>query len=114
MYLILTCNSNTWNIKVVFREKEESMDITKVLPADCIANIISLTSPKDACRSSCVCSFFKAAQESDDVWERFLPSDYEDIMAQSSHPSLPTSLTKRQIFFHLFHHTVFLNNGQMV
>ncbi|KAF7844812.1 putative F-box protein PP2-B12 [Senna tora] len=90
------------------------MDMTKVLPTDCISKIISLTSPRDACRSSSVSSVFKKAEESDDVWERFLPPDYQNIILQySSSSSLTDSLTKRQIFFHLCDHPFLLDNGQM-
>ncbi|XP_028791938.1 F-box protein At2g02240-like [Neltuma alba] len=89
------------------------MDLTKVLPADCISNIISLTSPKDACRSSSVSSLFKTAEDSDNVWEKFLPQDYKDMIAESSSQSFISSLNKKQIFFHLCDHPVLLNDGEM-
>ncbi|KAK4269753.1 hypothetical protein QN277_022868 [Acacia crassicarpa] len=90
------------------------MDFTNVLPVDCISKIISLTSPKDACRSASVSSVFKTAEDSDNVWERFLPRDYEDMIAQSSlSQSFISSLNKKQIFFHLCDHPVLLNDGEM-
>ncbi|XP_054781975.1 putative F-box protein PP2-B12 [Prosopis cineraria] len=88
--------------------------MTKVLPVDCISNIISLTSPKDACRTCSVASVFRTAEDSDTVWERFLPGHYEDMIARSSSQSFFTSsLTKKQIFFHLCDHPVLLNDGKM-
>ncbi|KAL5850991.1 hypothetical protein ACOSQ4_009004 [Xanthoceras sorbifolium] len=53
------------------------------LPEECVSAIISLTSPVDACRSSLVFSTFRSAVESDMVWERFLPSDYLDMVSRS-------------------------------
>nr|XP_023897431.1 F-box protein PP2-B10-like [Quercus suber] len=55
-----------------------------VLPEECISEIVSWTSPKDACRACVVSPKFREAAESDVVWERFLPSDYESIIARSS------------------------------
>ncbi|KAF8394160.1 hypothetical protein HHK36_020366 [Tetracentron sinense] len=53
-------------------EKGSTVDFN-VLPEGCISNILSLTSPGDACRSSLVSSIFRWASESDIVWEKFLP-----------------------------------------
>ncbi|KAK4485275.1 hypothetical protein RD792_007907 [Penstemon davidsonii] len=39
------------------------------LPEDCIAVILSFTSPEDACRAAA-------------LWERFLPSDYKNIIGR--------------------------------
>ncbi|OMO88402.1 hypothetical protein COLO4_20279 [Corchorus olitorius] len=47
------------------------MDFTKVLPEECLCMIISLTSPRDACRSALVCPALRSAADSDTVWERF-------------------------------------------
>ena len=58
-----------------------------VLPEGCISDIFSLTSPKDACRVCAVSHIFRAAAEYDAVWERFLPSDYQAIIARSSSSS---------------------------
>ncbi|XXG89704.1 hypothetical protein AAC387_Pa12g1645 [Persea americana] len=64
----------------------EGRDLYSSLPEGCISHIISFTSPRDACRSSAVCSIFRSASESDMVWERFLPSGYPDILAGSGSP----------------------------
>jgi len=89
------------------------MDITKVLPEECISMIVSFTSPEDACRLSLVSPFFKEIADSDAVWENFLPSDYKDIIDQSSTPSL-NLFSKKQIYSHLSVHHVLLVNGNMV
>ncbi|GAB4835777.1 hypothetical protein Ancab_000687 [Ancistrocladus abbreviatus] len=68
-----------------------------MLPEDCVSAILSLTSPSDACRSSAVSSVFKSAAECDTVWERFLPSDYQDIVSRSDSPLHYAS--KKQLFF---------------
>lgn len=61
------------------KKKMECLDMN-VLPESCVAVILSLTSPADACKSSLVSSTFQSASESDSVWERFLPSDYGNCL----------------------------------
>ncbi|KAJ7955583.1 F-box protein [Quillaja saponaria] len=91
------------------------MDMTLVLPEDCISKIISFTSPQDACRLSLVSPIFKAAADSDAVWEKFLPSDCEDIISQSSSSSssILDSLSKKNLYFHLCDHPVLISNDTM-
>ncbi|KAF5960280.1 hypothetical protein HYC85_001489 [Camellia sinensis] len=67
-----------------------------MLPEDCVSTILSNTSPLDACRSLSVSSSFHSAANSDIVWERFLPSDYEDIVSRSVTPLKFSS--KKRIF----------------
>ncbi|XP_073147792.1 F-box protein PP2-B15-like [Henckelia pumila] len=55
------------------------------LPEECVAHILSLTSPRDACRSSTLSSFFREAADSDQTWQKFLPSDYAEIVSRSVH-----------------------------
>ncbi|KAH0923357.1 hypothetical protein HID58_023375, partial [Brassica napus] len=45
------------------------------LPEECIAAVISFTSPQDACRISAVSKLLRSAADSNSAWERFLPSD---------------------------------------
>ncbi|MCL7031153.1 hypothetical protein MKW94_023831 [Papaver nudicaule] len=66
-------------------EKHEKSDFNN-LPEGCISSILSLTSPRDACRSCLVSSVFKSAAESDALWEEFLPSDYREIIDRASPP----------------------------
>ncbi|KAI4346198.1 hypothetical protein L6164_013270 [Bauhinia variegata] len=88
------------------------MDIIADFPEECISKILSFTSPKDACRSTVVHSVFKAAADSDAVWETFLPSDYEEIISQSSSPHL-NSLSKKSIYFHLCDHPILTADNSM-
>ncbi|KAK3187830.1 hypothetical protein Dsin_027391 [Dipteronia sinensis] len=90
------------------------MDISVILPEECISHIISITSPRDACRSSIVSPRFKSAADSDYVWESFLPTDYQQIISNlvSPSPSL-SSLSKKDLYFHLCHNPILINNGTM-
>ncbi|XP_010241131.1 PREDICTED: putative F-box protein PP2-B12 [Nelumbo nucifera] len=80
------------------------------LPEGCISNIISLTSPQDACRSLVVSSEFRSAADSDAVWERFLPSDYRDILSRSA--SAVDFPSKKDLYFHLCDHPILIDDGQ--
>ena len=82
-----------------------------MLPEDCASTICSLTSPEDACRLSMVSSSFRSAAGSDLVWERFLPSDYRDILARTLKPLKFSS--KKELFF-LFSESILLDGGKQV
>ncbi|MBA0857865.1 hypothetical protein Goshw_018354, partial [Gossypium schwendimanii] len=64
------------------------MDITRILPEECLCLIISLTSPVDACGSAMVSHALRSVADCDAVWEKFLPSDYKSIISGSSSSSL--------------------------
>lgn len=82
-----------------------------VLPEGCIANILSLTSPWDACRLSAVSSAFRSAAESDAIWERFLPSDYQSIISRSlDSPSIVCS-SKKDLYFRLCDSPILIDGG---
>ncbi|CDO99429.1 unnamed protein product [Coffea canephora] len=81
------------------------------LPEDCVSNIISLTSPQDACGASVISVGFKSASESDTVWEKFLPSDYKEIISNSVSPL--NYATKKHLYFHLCHSPILINNGKL-
>lgn len=81
------------------------------LPDGCVSTILSFTSPKDAARSSLVSTTFQSAAESDVVWERFLPSDYLDIVSRSIAPLKFSS--KKELFLHLCD-PIFLDGGRKV
>lgn len=53
-----------------------------LLPQDCVAHILSFTSPRDACRVSLVCTVVGAAAKTDDLWGKFLPSDYLEVLSR--------------------------------
>ncbi|KAE8076217.1 hypothetical protein FH972_014881 [Carpinus fangiana] len=88
-----------------------------VLPEECIATIISFTSPPDACRYSVLSRTFKSAAGWDLVWERFLPPDYQQIISQSE-PSVSSSLlnvlSKKDLYFHLCRNPILIGNGNLV
>ncbi|KAK1380603.1 Phloem protein [Heracleum sosnowskyi] len=44
--------------------------------------VVSRMNPVDACRLSVVAKSFRSAAESDAVWERLLPNDYEEILCR--------------------------------
>ena len=69
------------------------------LPEGCVSIILSLTSPPDACKSSLVSPMFRAAAESDVVWERFLPADYHDILCRLVEPLVCSS--RKEMFLRL-------------
>ncbi|PPE01944.1 hypothetical protein GOBAR_DD01020 [Gossypium barbadense] len=68
-----------------------------LLPDDCFAHILSLTSPIDACRISLVSSSIRISANSDNVWEKFLPPDYQQILTRLRHPLIFSS--KKHLFF---------------
>lgn len=76
------------------------------LPEDCIATIISHTTPIDAARLTRVCSAFKRAIESDAVWENFLPSDYKTTLK-----TWPSSGSKKKDIVMTMANGVFLDQG---
>jgi hypothetical protein len=59
------------------RQQQEQEHETRVwdLPEECLALAIALTSPRDASRCAAVSPAFRAAADSDHVWQRFIPTD---------------------------------------
>ncbi|KAL3520578.1 hypothetical protein ACH5RR_018727 [Cinchona calisaya] len=95
------------------RSTDNGIDLY-ALPEGCIANALSFTSPRDACRLSLVGSTFRSAAQSDDVWERFLPADYRDNLSRSDEGInllRSASLSKKQLFLHLCDHPVLIDGG---
>ncbi|XP_041020355.1 F-box protein PP2-B15-like [Juglans microcarpa x Juglans regia] len=80
-----------------------------MLPEDSVSTILSYTSPSDACRSSMVSSTFLSAAESDGVWERFLPNDYEDVVSRLV---TPLTFTKKKELFLLLCNPVLIDAGK--
>jgi len=81
------------------------------LPEDCIATVLSLTSPLETSLLSLVASTFRSAAESDTVWEKFLPSDYDDIIIRSSDSHRPVFASKKELYFHLCNQPVVIDGG---
>ncbi|KAJ4968494.1 hypothetical protein NE237_015195 [Protea cynaroides] len=91
--------------------EQESTVYLYLLPEDCISKIISLTSPRDACRSSVVSSVFRSVVDSDAVWERFLPSDYQQILSLSVSPFPLVFSSKKELYLHLCNNPVLIDKG---
>ncbi|XP_052296551.1 putative F-box protein PP2-B12 isoform X8 [Citrus sinensis] len=77
------------------------------LPAKCISLIISLTTPRAASRLALVCPAFRSAADSDSVWEKFLPSDYEGFISNSS----LIDKKKKDLYFHLCRNPILFDNN---
>ncbi|KAK9009761.1 hypothetical protein V6N11_036289 [Hibiscus sabdariffa] len=84
------------------------MDFTRILPEECLSLIISLTSPADACRSAVVSPSLRSVADSDAVWEKFLPFDYNSIVSSSL-----LSLGKKELYFNLSSHPILIHNSTM-
>lgn len=104
------------------RETRTGADVEEIgdlssLPEGVIAHILSLTSPSDACRSSAVSRIFNAAAQSDIVWDRFLPSDWDILISQRNFDDLnvrPISSSKKEIFFSLCDIPVLIDDSKKV
>ncbi|KAI3840610.1 hypothetical protein MKX03_004622 [Papaver bracteatum] len=98
-------------------EKEELVeksDINNIqrLPEGCISDILSLTTPPDVCRSSVVSTLFKSAADSDAVWEKFLPDDYQDIISRALRPvSSAATTSKKELYYRLCDDPLLIDGG---
>ncbi|CAE6063716.1 unnamed protein product [Arabidopsis arenosa] len=77
------------------------------LPEDCISNIISFTSPRDACVAASVSKTFESAVNSDSVWDKFLPSDYSSLI-----PPSQVFSSKKELYFALCDNPVLIDDGK--
>ncbi|XP_058744377.1 putative F-box protein PP2-B12 [Vicia villosa] len=93
---------------------EEEKNTIEVLPEECIANILLLTSPVDSCKFSIVSKDFCSASESDIVWDHFLPSDLISIISESQSGSslLATSPSKKSLYLTLSDNPIIVDNGK--
>eukprot|EP00258_Populus_trichocarpa_P010858 XP_002318973.3 F-box protein PP2-B15 [Populus trichocarpa] len=80
-----------------------------ILPEGCVSTILSFTSPQDACKSSLVSTIFQAAADSDVVWERFLPTDYQDIVSRSM---VPFKFSSKKELFLLLCNSLLIDGGK--
>ncbi|GLT28433.1 hypothetical protein SLA2020_033680 [Shorea laevis] len=76
------------------------------LPNECLALIISLTSPLDACRSSLVSKSFNSAASSDTLWDKFLLADYQNLV-----PASPSFSSLKSLYLTLCDHPVLIEVG---
>lgn len=88
------------------------MDYFGLMPEDCLSEILSFTSPEDTARLSTSSRGFNFAAESDVVWEKFLPSDYQNIISKSK--SLMASPSMKQLYFSLCDSPILTDGGKMV
>nr|XP_016500620.1 PREDICTED: F-box protein At2g02240-like isoform X1 [Nicotiana tabacum] len=89
----------------------KSLTTFTILPEGCISEIISLTIPADAARSSAISRGFKSAAESDVVWDKFLPSDHLDIVSRSV--SVVVCDSEKDLYFRLSHSPILLHEGRL-
>ncbi|KAE8009886.1 hypothetical protein FH972_006293 [Carpinus fangiana] len=94
--------------------ENEAVDLFYALPEECIASVLSFTSPPDACRSLSVSTNFRSAAESDAVWESFLPPQYKSIISRSadSSSSLSFSSSKKELYLRLCDHPLLIDEGR--
>ncbi|KAL8114433.1 putative F-box protein PP2-B12 [Apium graveolens] len=78
---------------------------------NCVSLILSFTSPLDTCRASGVSTVFKSAGDSDELWNKFLPSDINRILSRSVSPFNYT--TKKHLYFRLSDSPILLDDGNV-
>ena len=79
------------------------------LPEECIATMISFTSPFDACRISAVSKLLRSAADSNTTWERFLPSDYRMYIDNSL-----SRFSNKQLFLRFCESPLLIEDGRTV
>ncbi|KAI3952964.1 hypothetical protein MKX01_028656 [Papaver californicum] len=99
--------------EVVVVQKSEDINDLERLPEGCISDILSLiTTPSDVCRSSLVSTLFKSAADSDVVWEKFLPPDYQEIISRAFYPFSPAAaLSKKELYHRLCGDPLLIDDG---
>lgn len=81
------------------------------LPEECVVLALSFTSPRDSCRSAAVSAALRKAADSDAVWRRFLPSDYEAIVSRAV--DLPAFSSLKELYF-LLCDSILVDEGRKV
>eukprot|EP00249_Psilotum_nudum_P001785 c14460_g1_i1 orf=305-1105(-) len=80
------------------------------IPESCIAQVFSFISPKDICRLALVNSAFRAASDSDTVWEAKLPRGYYSHIAGCVDGGSLQYTSKKELYFRLCR-SIYLKNG---
>ncbi|KAJ8561208.1 hypothetical protein K7X08_027398 [Anisodus acutangulus] len=88
------------------------MDYFGLLAEGIVSEILSFTSPEDTARLSVSSRGFNSAAESDVVWEKFLPSDYQHIISKSN-SLLLGSLSKKEVYFSLCDSPILTDGGKL-
>ena len=97
------------------RGREEGMEgLSEIgrVPEDCVSRVLSLTTPRDSCRSAAVSAAFRRAADSDDVWSQFLPSDYHEILSRAVDPP-PVFSSLKELYF-LLCDSILIDDGRKV
>jgi hypothetical protein len=85
------------------------------LPEECIADILSRTTPLDAGRFSIISKTFHSAADSDALWNQFLPFDPNFIDSVIAHSrSLANIPTKKDLYLALSDRPIIIENGKKV
>ena len=93
----------------------EDADLFGKLPEEIIEEVVSLIGPMEACRLSVVCKRFLSAAESNTVWERFLPSDYQQFLDRAdSLPNIKFAHKKDVFLFFIGNHVIFDGNTLVI
>ncbi|XP_017249366.1 putative F-box protein PP2-B12 isoform X2 [Daucus carota subsp. sativus] len=85
-------------------EGEEGGDDTNLfskLPEGLMEQVVSHTSPVDACRLSVVSKSFRSAAGSDAVWERLLPNDYQQYLCRTDFLPCISFASKKDLYLFL-------------
>ncbi|XP_062010957.1 F-box protein PP2-B10-like [Rosa rugosa] len=81
----------------------------QALPEGCIANIISFTTPRDACRLSSLSRIFMSAAESDTIWFKFIPPEIHSPLS----PLYCLSKSKKELYLALCDSPALIDEGKM-
>ncbi|XP_059310787.1 putative F-box protein PP2-B12 [Lycium ferocissimum] len=85
-----------------------------MLPEDCTDKILAFISPLDVCHLSLVSKSVQSVADSDSVWEKFLPSDYQSIIDVSLNPNANFPLKKKDLFVYLYHNDHLIDGGRKI
>lgn len=95
--------------------KKMENDYFNMLPEGCVADIVSHTTPVDACHMALVSTTFHSIADSDPVWETFLPRDYRQLISRAVDHHLLASLpSKKDVYLYLSDHPLIIDAGAMV
>ncbi|KAM1144996.1 hypothetical protein ACFX2B_033331 [Malus domestica] len=110
----ITCGGCRTPVSMVLDDDHHHvhMDLQE-LPEGCIAKVVSLTTPRDACRFSAVSKSFMSAANSDAVWDKFLPPDIPSILSHASSSSSTSSSSKKKLYLTLCENPVLVDDGKM-
>ncbi|KAG5610662.1 hypothetical protein H5410_021943 [Solanum commersonii] len=101
----MSCDMNSSNFNT-------PIDYFESLSEGCNFEIISKTTPANVVRSIILSKGFKFVAESDEIWGRFLPPDYQEIIDRFGFPLVYN--TKKELFFRLCDSPILLDGGNLI